>query len=258
MPGVILFAVLPFHVYDGARRFGFEHRVHRWQNGEHQGLEEDDGLNAEPAKIPRLLRRDTLHSSKLCAAGGASQGAFVSDSRLARGRFAGQVKRAGSRNCPREGQAVHPQSSGVGAVGGRRVHNGRQRAVSMSIRGGGAAAATAIMLGIMAASTLASAHLSLKESSPEKDATVTTSPGTVTLWFTEAPQMAGTSVRLLPKGGEPLDLEPATAKEDDPSVVVLEVSETLADGDYEVMWRAMAQDGHTIRGDFGFTVQTAR
>lgn len=102
------------------------------------------------------------------------------------------------------------------------------------------------------------AHLSLKESSPKKDETMSASPETVTLWFTQAPQMAGTSVRLLPKGGEPLDLEPATAQEDDPSVVVLEVSERLANGDYEVMWRAMAQDGHTIRGDFGFTVQSAR
>ncbi len=102
------------------------------------------------------------------------------------------------------------------------------------------------------------AHLALEASSPKGDATVATSPETVTLWFTEAPQMAGTSVRLLPRGGEPLDLEPATAKEDDPSVVVLDVSEELADGDYEVMWRAMAQDGHTIRGDFGFTVETAR
>lgn len=102
------------------------------------------------------------------------------------------------------------------------------------------------------------AHLALEESSPKRDETVAISPPTVTLWFTEAPQMAGTSVRLLPKGGEPLDLEPATAQEDDPSVVVLDVSETLADGDYEVMWRAMAQDGHTIRGDFGFKVQTDR
>lgn len=70
MPGVVLFAVLPFNVRARGRRFGFEHRIHRWQNGEHQGLEKDDGLNAEPAKIPRLLRRDTLHSSKLRAAGG--------------------------------------------------------------------------------------------------------------------------------------------------------------------------------------------
>ncbi|MYA33927.1 MAG: copper resistance protein CopC [Gemmatimonadales bacterium] len=102
------------------------------------------------------------------------------------------------------------------------------------------------------------AHLSLRESSPKQDETIAISPPTITLWFTEAPQMAGTSVRLLPKGGEPLDLEPATAREDDSSVVVLDVSEELADGDYEVMWRAMAQDGHTIRGDFGFTVQTDR
>lgn len=117
---------------------------------------------------------------------------------------------------------------------------------------------------VMAAAVLAtagvyvSAHLSLETSSPKKDETVETSPEAVTLWFTQAPQMAGTSVRLLPKGGEPLDLEAATPKEDDPSVVVLDVGETLADGDYKVMWRAMAQDGHTIRGDFGFTVQTAR
>ena len=114
------------------------------------------------------------------------------------------------------------------------------------------------MLGIMAAGVGASAHLALKESAPKKDETVGTSPETVTLWFTQAPQMAGTSVRLLPKGGEPLELEAATAREDDPTVVVLDVSETLADGDYEVMWRAMAQDGHTIRGEFGFTVNTAR
>lgn len=113
-------------------------------------------------------------------------------------------------------------------------------------------------LAVLTAGIYVCAHLALRESSPKKDETVSASPEAVTLWFTEAPQMAGTSVRLLPKGGEPLDLEPATARDDDSSVVVLEVSETLANGDYEVMWRAMAQDGHTIRGDFGFTVATAR
>ena len=125
------------------------------------------------------------------------------------------------------------------------------------IRNGGAVVAAAAMLGITAASVVAIPHLSLKESSPKEDETVSASPETVTLWFTQAPQMAGTSVRLLPKGGEPLDLEPAIAKEDDPSVLVLDVSETLANGDYEVMWRAMAPDGHTVRGDFGFTVAAA-
>ena len=101
------------------------------------------------------------------------------------------------------------------------------------------------------------AHLSLRASSPEQDEMVRTSPEAVTLWFTQAPQMAGTSVRLLPKGGQPLELAAATARRDDPKIIELKVSETLPDGGYEVMWRAMAQDGHTIRGDFGFSVQTA-
>ena len=107
-----------------------------------------------------------------------------------------------------------------------------------------------------AAFELASAefHLALKESAPKADEMLTESPSKITLWFTQAPQMAGTSVRLLPKGGEPMDLEDATATEEDASVVVLEVGESLAAGEYQVMWRAMAQDGHTIRGDFGFMV----
>lgn len=101
-------------------------------------------------------------------------------------------------------------------------------------------------------------HLALKESSPQKDETVSESPDKITLWFTQAPQMSGTSVRLVPKGGEPLDLGDAKAMEDDDTVVVLAIGQTLAAGDYDVYWRAMAQDGHVIRGDFGFTLGSGR
>ena len=130
--------------------------------------------------------------------------------------------------------------------------------VSEWIRNGRMAAATAAMATVLVAGAVACAHLALERSSPQADETVTASPATVTLWFTQAPQMAGTSVRLLPEGGEPFELAAAMATEDDSTVVVLDVSETLADGAYRVMWRAMAQDGHTIRGDFGFTVRVAR
>lgn len=102
--------------------------------------------------------------------------------------------------------------------------------------------------------TTAEFHLALKESAPKADEMLNESPSKITLWFTQEPQMSGTSVRLLPKGGEPLDLAAATATEEDGSVIVLEVGQTLAAGEYQVMWRAMAQDGHTIRGDFGFMV----
>lgn len=111
-------------------------------------------------------------------------------------------------------------------------------------------------LATLTAGVYVCAHLALEASSPKEDETVAASPETVTLWFTQAPQMAGTSVRLLSEGGRPLDLEPATARADDSTVVVLNVSETLADGDYRVMWRAMARDGHTIRGDFGFSLRS--
>lgn len=104
----------------------------------------------------------------------------------------------------------------------------------------------------------AALHLALKSSSPAADEILAESPASITLLFTEAPQMSGTSVRVLPKGGEPLDLGAAKAKEGDGATVVLAIPTALADGDYRVMWRAMADDGHTVRGDFGFTVVARR
>ncbi len=62
MPGVAVLAVFPFEVRDGARGSGFKHRIRRRQDGERHGLKEDDDQNAEPVRIPRLLRRGQLHS----------------------------------------------------------------------------------------------------------------------------------------------------------------------------------------------------
>jgi len=104
----------------------------------------------------------------------------------------------------------------------------------------------------------AALHLALKSSSPAADEVLTESPASVTLLFTEAPQMSGTSVRVLPKGGEPLDLGDAKAEGGDGATVVLAIPTTLDAGDYVVMWRAMAHDGHTVRGDFGFSVRARR
>lgn len=101
-------------------------------------------------------------------------------------------------------------------------------------------------------------HLELSKSAPEADAMLTESPSTITLWFTQVPQLAGTSVRLLPKGGEPLELGAVHAQADDGKVIILDVAPPLATGEYEVHWRAMAQDGHVVRGTFGFMVHAER
>ncbi|WP_419948951.1 hypothetical protein [Candidatus Palauibacter sp.] len=62
VPGVAVLAVFPFDMRDVARPSGFKQGIHRRQDGERQGLREDDEQNAESAKIPRLSRRNRLHS----------------------------------------------------------------------------------------------------------------------------------------------------------------------------------------------------
>lgn len=100
-------------------------------------------------------------------------------------------------------------------------------------------------------------HLALDRSVPEADATVA-SVDKISLWFTQSPQMGGTTVRVVPQGGEPLDLGKARMSEADDTLIELGVSGGLAPGSYTVHWRAMAQDGHTVRGDFSFRVQAQR
>lgn len=103
----------------------------------------------------------------------------------------------------------------------------------------------------------ASLHLALERSAPEADATVS-DVSKISLWFTQAPQMSGTSIRIVPEGGEPLDAGKAKANADDDTLIELALSEPLAAGTYAIHWRAMAQDGHTVRGDLSFTVRAGR
>ena len=46
-----------------------------------------------------------------------------------------------------------------------------------------------------------------------------------------------------------------------PNAVLMETGQThviplpkITGGDYQVKWRAMGEDGHVIKGDFGFTI----
>ncbi|MCG8469933.1 MAG: copper resistance protein CopC [Gemmatimonadetes bacterium] len=118
------------------------------------------------------------------------------------------------------------------------------------------AAALALLAGSGSFSAPADAatplHLRLEASQPGAGETVATLDE-IRLEFSQAPQMAGTRIRVL-SGGEPLDLGDAAASPDDDEVVVLALADGLADGEYEVRWRAMSPDGHPVTGDFGFTV----
>ncbi len=98
-------------------------------------------------------------------------------------------------------------------------------------------------------------HLELRGSEPEADTVLTESPEEVRLFFSEPPQMQGTSVRLADPAGELVPTTDAEADPDDPRQVHIDLQGPLAAGTYTVHWRVIAQDGHAQNGDFVFTLQ---
>lgn len=100
-------------------------------------------------------------------------------------------------------------------------------------------------------------HLRLNSTQPEADAAVAESPAEIRLFYSEPPQMQGTSVRLANAEGEQVPASEATADAEDPREVFIVPDEPLAPGTYTVHWRTIAQDGHAQRGDFSFRVTGA-
>ncbi len=97
-------------------------------------------------------------------------------------------------------------------------------------------------------------HLRLVSTSPAADTIVAESPSEIRLFFSEPPQMQGTTVRVA-DASEALVASTAVAADgDDPRQVYIRPVAALGAGSYTVHWRVIAQDGHTQRGSFGFRV----
>jgi copper resistance protein C len=112
----------------------------------------------------------------------------------------------------------------------------------------------ALLVAIVAAVPATSLHFSLSRSVPAAGASVS-APAEVTLWFTEVPQDNSITIRLVDSRG---DLVASTDPRQDPEdgrQFTIAPSGTLSSGGYTVAWRGIGQDGHTVRGDFGFTVR---
>jgi len=97
-------------------------------------------------------------------------------------------------------------------------------------------------------------HLRLLSTSPAADTVVASSPDTIRLQFSEAPQMRGTSVRLTNAANDLVATTDAAADPEDAAELFIRPASPLAPGAYTVHWRVIAQDGHTQRGEFGFRV----
>jgi methionine-rich copper-binding protein CopC len=97
-------------------------------------------------------------------------------------------------------------------------------------------------------------HLRLVRTTPAADTTVAASPAEIRLFFSEAPQMRGTSVRLADAANNLVASTEAAADAEDARQVWIAPEAPLAPGRYTVHWRVIAQDGHTQRGSFSFRV----
>jgi methionine-rich copper-binding protein CopC len=107
----------------------------------------------------------------------------------------------------------------------------------------------AVLLG---AGTLpAQAHDALVGTVPLNTETLTTSPATVELTFTEEPLPLGTEVRVVGPDGAQAS---SGAAEIRGTTVVQALTPSLPTGDYDVEWRSTSSDGHGLTGTLTFTV----
>ncbi|HEX8244412.1 MAG TPA: copper resistance CopC family protein [Longimicrobium sp.] len=136
-----------------------------------------------------------------------------------------------------------------------RMRGGRWMAAgAMAVTVG--AAAPAVRGAAGEARAEAAFHLRLVRSAPASDATLPPGPCHIELWFTEAPELAVTSVRLTGPSARTVPLTTLHAQHargQNPSVAA-NTRGNLAAGRYTVTWRTMAHDGHVMRGTINFSV----
>jgi methionine-rich copper-binding protein CopC len=122
-----------------------------------------------------------------------------------------------------------------------------------------AALVLAVLAGVAASRPAHDArlHTRLVKSIPSKDTTITESPASLQLWFSEKVELPISKVQLVGPGNRVVPTANITRDDTKPDapVVALLVTE-LAAGAYVVNWTAGSADGHAVKGAYRFTVKT--
>lgn len=114
-------------------------------------------------------------------------------------------------------------------------------------------AALVFALGATGAAAANVFHFALSRSAPAADTTVE-APEEVRLWFTQAPQENSVGIRLIDANGEAVATSDPAADSENAMVVFVKPDARLGAGRYTVSWRGIGDDGHVVRGEFGFSV----
>jgi methionine-rich copper-binding protein CopC len=99
-------------------------------------------------------------------------------------------------------------------------------------------------------------HPRLLKSAPIADSRAPDPIRQISLTFNEALDLALTRVTLS-RGDTPVQLEALRLATGDDKTIVATVRTVLAPGRYSVRWQVTGDDGHPVRGEFGFEVTAA-
>jgi copper transport protein len=101
---------------------------------------------------------------------------------------------------------------------------------------------------------IAYSHVGVVESSPPVDGIVTKHPEMITVNFGGSIEPAFSKVEVFDPNGEKVSTKCRFLEED--SVIEADLKENLAHGVYKVKWKVMSLDGHTLKGEFNFTIKS--
>src|SRR3954466_14197964 len=109
-------------------------------------------------------------------------------------------------------------------------------------------------LAVLAAPVLLFAHARLVRSLPVANGRVDAPPASLSLWFSERPELRFTKLQLLDSEGTEISLGAVRTIASDAMGVVADIQSSVMSGRYTVVWRTAAADGHPTSGRFSFTV----
>ena len=107
---------------------------------------------------------------------------------------------------------------------------------------------------LVAGPSSAWAHAFLDHADPKVGSTVTESPPTVKLWFTQELEPAFSTLVVQDAQGKQVDKKDAHLDDKNKELFIVSLP-TLPAGDYTVNWHAVSEDTHKTQGTFKFTIK---
>ena len=99
-------------------------------------------------------------------------------------------------------------------------------------------------------------HVKLMKSSPAAGGTVTGSPTSVRLWFSERVEISLSRVKLMGASGSTVNSgKAARIPGETDAAFMVDVRAPLPAGTYVVHWTTAAGDGHPMKGEYRFVVR---